>query len=156
MYVWLHNIGKAYSHFFTWPWGTKSTVLMSDQSVLALGCTGNLCILQFLASLSQGHLLGWRFTKLDFFFIRSRYSECCMGHCAGVFFSIQIPIPSWTGWTQWPADQSWPTGTNEHLCFPGTEVSQSDNHRRRSKYLLYFILIVYLAVACIRICFGWV
>lgn len=137
-----------------WSWGTKSTFLVSDQSVLALGCTGKLCCLQFSACLLQGHLLGWRFTKLDFFSITSSYSECCMGHCAGVFFNTPIPLHSWTGWTQWLADQSWPAGTNEHLCLPGTEVSQGDYHRRRSKYLLYFILTVYLGVACTRICFG--
>lgn len=73
------TLGKLAVIFLCPLGGTKSTisivtnplfsiVLLSYQSVLALGCTGKLCILQFLACLPWGHLLGWRFTKLDFFF----------------------------------------------------------------------------------------
>lgn len=121
-------------------------VLISQQSVLALGCTGKLSVSVFSLPLSGS------FTRLMIYLIRLLFHyKVDIQHDMWaivlllfllLLWNIQIPIHPFTDWSQWLADQSWPTGTNEHLCFAGTEVSQGDNHRRRSKYLVYFILTV--------------
>lgn len=100
-YVWLHNIGKACSHFFMPPWGHQIHCSIVIPVCLSSGMhreTLHLAVFSLPLVRSLTRLKIYQIRLL--FHYKVNIQTAVWATVLVYFFSTQIPIHSWTGWTQ--------------------------------------------------------